>query len=688
MSHNRLRESRSPYLRQHAANPVHWYPWCDEAFAEASRLDRPVFLSIGYATCHWCHVMAHESFEDDQLAGLINQLTIPVKVDREEHPAVDAFYMRVTQAMSGGGGWPMTLLLTPGREAFFAATYLPPQDRDRRMGLRTLLLKANEVWQQRRSEVERVLADLRNSLSPRSSSVSAAIPDQRLPERARRELLERFDAQIPGFGDSPRFPQAQNLSLLLHFGTADADSVEARSARLVLDAMLAGGIHDQLAGGLHRYSTDRQWLVPHFEKMLYDQALLLSSLCDAYCVFHSQQLLKAIESTIDYVTQTLNSGSGGYCCGEDADSEGEEGVFYLWTQQQIEEILRDPLELKLATLHYGVRPEGNHVPEHHHKRDGRNILFKAKSALQLAFELKLSEDEVVEHLVKIRARLQSVREMRPRPLLDDKVLADWNGLLLTALSRAARVCQRGDWLDLALSTADHLLTDLRDTSGRLLHLRYDTGQSIPALLEDHAFVIQGLLECYRSAGRTRDLKAAKDLADFAVMHFTAPDGGFYQASADESLPARLVQDYGGALPAGQEVMAQVLLVLSAMLADTGLKERAGDLLKAMHSRIARNPSAWPTLMRAVELYHTPPRVLLLRGEASDADFQAACRLTQLPSCENLLVLRDTGDLNSLLEWLPPHSSAFSAHLCHEGYCGEPVRSIEELECLLSREGFA
>ncbi|MBL8994563.1 MAG: thioredoxin domain-containing protein, partial [Spirochaetia bacterium] len=543
---NRLAHSHSPYLLQHRENPVDWYEWGEEAFEKAREEDKPVFLSIGYSTCHWCHVMAHESFEDEEVAKLLNQYFICVKVDREERPDIDRIYMEVCQALTGHGGWPLTVVMDAERKPFFAGTYFPKDSAGERHGMLSLIPAIAEAWKNQRAEVLDSAENIVYQLAGFQSGLTPSALATGLLEKALGQFESRFDPAHGGFGSQPKFPSPHNLKFLLDYGVHFKSEKALAMVRTTLRKMRQGGIYDQVGFGFHRYSTDRHWLLPHFEKMLYDQSLHVLAYVEASQVLGDPLFRQTAEEILTYVARDLGSPEGGFFSAEDADSEGEEGKFYVWTTAEIKTILGKEDGARFAEC-YGLSEEGNFSEEHSGRKSGANIPH-----LPDDFESRLAAFNAE----SCRQKLFAVREKRIRPFLDDKCLADWNGLMLAAFSRAAFVFSEPRWLQRAAEAAAFIDRHLFQ-SGKLVK-RYRRGESgLAAHLDDYAYVIYGLLYFYEASFETRVLDQATRLLETAFELFWDEDkGGFYFTSADSrELPIRSMEFYDGALPSGNAVMA-------------------------------------------------------------------------------------------------------------------------------------
>ncbi len=577
---NRLIFSRSPYLLQHARNPVNWREWGPEALAEAQQRNLPLFVSIGYATCHWCHVMAHESFEDEEVADILNHAFVPVKVDREERPDLDEFCMAACQALTNSGGWPLNCLLKPDGTPFYALTYLPREPRHGSPGFLELLENLAKVWQHRQDAVERnadsLMEALRRQLQPQADE-SAPHPAS-LAERAAATLQQIHDPQFHGFGSAPKFPMPPYLLFLLHRPAA----AEQKLALDTLTALRRGGIWDQLGGGIHRYSTDQRWLVPHFEKMLYDQALVAYAALEAHSLSKDGGYLEMADNLLGFVLRELAAPQGGFYCGLDADAGGREGASYVWHKAEIEQVLGD--EAALFCHHFGVTAQGNF------EEPGENILFLAKP--------EIGEPEQIQQAC---ARLLAVRNRREQPLRDTKILAGWNGLMLAALARSAAVTGNQHHLKAARRAADFIDNNLTRPDGRLLRSWCNgSGSSIPAFLEDYAFLAWGQLELYRAGGAAADLQQTEQLCSAALRLFQHEDGSLSIIGVDaDQLPLAVGDSHDGVIPCGSSVLIATLLQLAALTGATVWRKAADRALGGLSAALVRQPLSLLWLLRAL-----------------------------------------------------------------------------------------
>ena len=679
---NRLIREKSPYLIQHAHNPVDWYPWSDEAFERARAENKPIFLSVGYSTCHWCHVMAHESFEDAEVARLMNEAFVCIKVDREERPDVDGIYMSVCQIMTGSGGWPLTILMTPERKPFFAGTYIPKENRHGRIGMIELIQGVERVWKTRHEEVLSSAEQVTTALQQVSKESSAGEPPGKTACRAAYEALAgQFDKSNGGFGGAPKFPSPHHFLFLLRYWKRTGEPAALEMVEKSLAAMRRGGVYDQLGYGFHRYSTDARWRLPHFEKMLYDQAMLSMAFLEAFQATGKTLYAETAGEIFTYVLRELKAPGGGFFCAEDADSEGEEGKFYQWTESEIRSVL-DADEAALVIGTFGIEKDGNFLDEATRQRTGRNVLFLAKSP----------EDATRTTLEGAREKLFRARGRRVRPGLDDKILTDWNGLMIAAMAKGAQVLDRPDWAEAAAEAARFVLTRLRDGRGRLLH-RYREGEAaVPAMLDDYAFLIWGLLELYEASFDAETLKNALELADNTINHFhDEKDGGFFFTADDgEEILFRQKDSYDGAIPSGNSVIMLDLLRLSRITGRSDLEQKAIGVSRAFARNIGQIPSAYSQLMVALEFLAGPQFEIVVAGKPGAQDTQEmldAVRRSFLPN--RVLLLRPQGAGSGAIAAIAPYTKDMkadggraTAYVCRNFACAKPVRTVDEMLGLL------
>jgi uncharacterized protein YyaL (SSP411 family) len=714
---NRLAREKSPYLLQHAHNPVDWYPWGEEAFAKARRENKPIFLSIGYSTCHWCHVMAHESFENEETAAIMNREFVNIKVDREERPDVDRVYMTFVQATTGGGGWPMSVWLTPDLKPFVGGTYFPPVDRYGQPGFTKVLERIAAAWKQGHEKIaeqgSKIVEALRGSQNAQPEA--AAKIDNQLFQTAYEQLSRSFDDKEGGFGTAPKFPRPVSLNFLTRFYNRDPKSESGKHALemdlVTLRKMAAGGMHDHLGGGFHRYSVDRYWHVPHFEKMLYDQAQLASAYLDAFQITQDRQYADVARDILDYVARDMTSKEGGFLSAEDADSllehgkpEHAEGAFYVWTEKQVDAALGD--DSSAFKFHYGVQPHGN-APEGSDPQDefrGKNILIERHTIAETAKHFKKSEDEARQSLARSRERLLSIRNKRPRPHLDDKIIAAWNGLMISAYARAAQILDEPRYLESATRAAKFLRSNLYDEKGKLLFRNYRESRSdIEGFADDYAFVIQGALDLYEASFEIEWLKFAIELQETQDrLFFDEKAGGYFSTSGkDKSVVLRMKDDNDSAEPAASSVAAINLLRLAQFRDDKKLDERARKTIDAFGPTLSHFASAMPQMLVAVDYSLSKPSQIVIAGKidppqdgfavANNEQTRALLKEVHrrfIP--KKILILADGGEgqkffseKNEAIPAMSPIDGKSAAYVCENFTCKAPVTDPKALGKLLS-----
>jgi uncharacterized protein YyaL (SSP411 family) len=668
---NRLAGESSPYLRQHRDNPVDWYPWGKEAFERAESEDRPVLLSVGYSACHWCHVMAHESFEDAETARLMNEHFVNVKVDREERPDVDAIYMNAVQAMTGSGGWPMTVVLTPQGEPFFGGTYFPSEDRYGRPSFRKVLTALADAWRERRDEVTSSAGEMRSYLARlgRTEGASGGL-DPNLPRDAVEALNREFDSLHGGFGGAPKFPPHSVLRFLLARPGEHARDM----AHLTLRRMAKGGIHDQVGGGFARYSVDERWLVPHFEKMLYDNAQLLSRYSEAYRHNADPLYAQVIDGTVAWLVRELRHPDGGFHSALDADSEGEEGLFYLWEEAEIDALLGD--EAPLAKAWFGVSPEGNF--------EGRNILTAPEDEESVASRFEVDDDALEERVESWRRQLLAAREKRVRPGLDDKVITSWNGLAIAGLADAGRVMHRPEYVEHARAAARFLRREMwRD--GRLLHA-FGGGQArIAGLLEDYAYLGLGLLALYHASFEEEWLLWALELVEAIGAHFVDDQGAFFSTPDDgEPLIVRPKGVSDAAVPSDNAAAAELFVQAARLTGRRELEERALAAVAGLADLVRRHPTGFGATLVAAEFLLHPPREVAVIGDMADAATRSLLRIVQQQPLPYAVVAHADEPGHPLVGRLPFLQGRGlvdgkpAAYVCEAGACRMPVTEPQEL----------
>ena len=684
---NRLIDETSPYLHQHAHNPVDWFPWGDEALQRARDEDRPILLSVGYSACHWCHVMAHESFENEGIARIMNQHFVNIKVDREERPDLDEIYMGAVQAITGSGGWPMTVFLTPDLRPFYGGTYFPPEDRFGRPGFTRVLQTIAAHYREQRESVEENATKVTEALQQNTALL--APQDQvgeNLLEGAFRQLAPSFDRSYGGFGEAPKFPGSMSLSLLLryHRKTGKAEALEM--VELTLKKMANGGVYDQLGGGFHRYSVDERWLVPHFEKMLYDNALLAWVYLEVYQVTGDAFYRRVVEEILTYVGREMTQSEGGFYATQDADSEGEEGRFFVWVPEEIEAVL-DGEEARLFMRYYDVTPAGNF-------EQGRSILHVDSEMPALSRFLQVDEETFRQAIEKGRQQLFEVRQQRVAPGRDEKLLVSWNGLMISAMARAHQVLGGDAYLQAAQSAAGFILDHMVE-EGRLQHTYKDGQARLPAYQDDYACFINGLLDLYEASFDLRWLREARTLSQVMIDLFWDREKGgfFYTPEGARDLIVRTKNPFDNATPSGNSIGALVLLRLGALTGDADLHEKAVQIFRLFGDMMDRAPSSCAQMICAFDFYQESPREIAIVGRPEDQrDFLQAVHRRFLPN--KVLVAGDPANCpEDLVEHLPllegkmeggPTRAA--AYVCRNFVCSKPASQAEDLVALLESSG--
>ncbi|WP_048126518.1 MULTISPECIES: thioredoxin domain-containing protein [unclassified Methanosarcina] len=688
---NRLINEKSPYLLQHAYNSVDWYPWGEEAFEKARKENKPVFLSIGYSTCHWCHVMAHESFEDEEIARLMNETFVSIKVDREERPDIDNIYMTVCQIILGRGGWPLSIIMTPGKKPFFAGTYIPKKSRFNQTGMLELVPRIKEIWNQQHEDVldsaEKITSTIQNMIV---ESAGEGLGKE-IIEEAYEELLESFDTEYGGFGGAPKFPTPHKISFLLRYWKRSGNPEALHIAEHTLDNMRSGGIYDHLGSGFHRYSTDNMWLLPHFEKMLYDQALTAIAYTEAYQVTGKDLYKETAEGILDYVLRDLTSPEGGFYCGEDADVEGEEGKYYLWTIEEVRSIL-GPDDSELITKMFNLKRGGNFEEEIRGRKTETNLFYMVLSPDSLATELEIPVEEVENRVQCAREKLLAARYERKRPSMDDKILTDWNGLMIAAFAKGFQVFRKQKYLKAAEKAADFIMETLYSPGNRLLHRYRDGAAGISGTSDDYAFLIHGLLELYEADFQLRYLKAAVSLNNELFEHFWDPVSGglYFTANDSEALIFRKKEFTDAAIPSGNSVEMLNLLRLSRIIADPELEGTADRLERAFSDMIKKAPSGYTQFLSSLDFRLGPSYEVIISGKRESPD--TVHMLEELWSHfvpNKVLVFRPEGEnpeIAGLAEYtteqLPIEGKA-TAYVCQNYECQLPTTETSEMLKMLN-----
>jgi uncharacterized protein YyaL (SSP411 family) len=695
MSANRLQYEKSPYLRQHAQNPVDWYPWGEEAFEKALREDKPIFLSIGYSTCHWCHVMERESFEVESTAALLNKWFVSIKVDREERPDIDRIYMSYVQATTGGGGWPMSVWLTPDLHPFVGGTYFPPDNRYGRPGFPAILERIAQAWRDDSARIVESSAQVMEELR-RQSAVTSEGPDHvpaTVMDSAFQQFRRSYDSKLGGFGGPPKFPRPSVHNFLLRYWKRTGNGEALDMVVETLIAMEKGGMNDQLGGGFHRYSVDEYWFVPHFEKMLYDQAQLVTSYLEAFQITGNATLAAAARRTIDYVLREMTAPEGAFWSAEDADSvvdpkdphHKSEGWFYIWSQSEVVELLGEE-HARWFAFRFGMEPGGNVVNDPHHEFTGRNILFQAHGLEETAHHFDRSPDEVMRALAEAQQRLLQARAKRVRPHLDDKILTAWNGLMISAIARGAAILNEPAYAEAARRAAGFLLAAMRDKGagdkdGGLLR-RYREGEAaIGAMLDDYAFLAQGLIDLYETTFDFRYLQAAISLTDDQRARFEDPAGGgfFASAHADAAKLNRIKDDYDGAEPSGNSVALLNLLRLHRITGREDLLASARNLIRAFSPRLAQQAFGMPQMLVACEFDLTPNREIVVAGTPAPEMIRHLWKGFD-PNRVLLKASQDLAQFQPAVLELAKGPAAVC--LCENFACQAPATNIEDLTRLL------
>ncbi len=688
---NKLIKEKSPYLLQHAYNPVDWHAWNEEAFEQARAENKPIFLSIGYSTCHWCHVMEKESFEDAEVAELMNEAFVSIKVDREERPDIDHVYMTVCQMMTGSGGWPLTIVMTPDKKPFFAATYIPKGSRFGRTGMMELIPRIREVWTNRHKDVLDSAENMTTALHSIEKEKPGELLDAGVFDKAYEELRQRYDTTYGGFSGAPKFPTPHNFFFLLRYWRR-ADRQEAlKMVEKTLQEIRWGGIFDQIGFGFHRYSTDREWLVPHFEKMLYDQAMLALAYLETYQATGNTLYSDTAREIFAYVLRDMRSPEGGFYSAEDADSEGVEGKFYVWTEQELREIL-PPDETDMIARAFHVEKTGNFREEASGKSFGTNILYTGKSLADIASEMKLPAKELKNKIDSARVRLFEARERRIHPHKDDKILTDWNGLMIAAFARGAQVLGDKTYADAVQGAVEFILKSMRKPDGRLLH-RYREGEaSIAAHLDDYAFLVWGLIELYEATFDARFLKTGLELnRDMLRRFWDERGGGLYFTSDDaENLIVRKKEVYDGALPSGNAVAMLNLLRLGRFTGDGDLEDRASKLQRAFSEQVRQFPSGYTQFLSALDFSLGPAREVVISGSLGAKDMLDAVRSRYFPN--QVVLFRPAGEESARIDAVAPFAKNYAsvdgkatAYVCSGQACKSPTTEVKDLLALLGQK---
>ncbi|UCF89460.1 MAG: thioredoxin domain-containing protein, partial [bacterium] len=679
------------YLLQHADNPVDWYPWGPEAFEKAKRENKPIFLSIGYSTCHWCHVMERESFSDPDVAALMNETFVCVKVDREERPDIDHLYMTTCQLLTGSGGWPLTIVMTPDRRPFFAGTYFPRDNRYGRPGMLEIVPRIRDLWRNERESLNETASQIAEGLHAFLSPDQTASPAPDISDRVFALLTQQYDTRHGGFGSAPKFPVFSNILFLLNYWSRSGNEQALDMVLQTLRSMRRGGIYDHLGYGMHRYSTDERWFAPHFEKMLYDQALAVLSWTESFRATGEDHFRKVTEEILSYVLRDLTSADGGFYSAEDADSEGEEGRFYTWTAGELEKTL-DEEEQRVVHAVYNTSVTGNFFTETG-RPTGRNILALNSGVADLSGRLGMGPEQLEEALRRIRKKLMDARDSRPRPSRDEKIMTDWNGLMIAALAKAGAASGEASYV-LAAERALSSILDSGDagTAG-LAHIRYSREQSVPAFLDDFAYLLWGVLELHQATFRNELLKTALDLASEMAGLFEDGDrGGFFlnRPGSDSSL-AGIKPSFDGPIPSGNAVAAMTLLRLGRLTGRKELEDQANGIFGAFASEMMSNPAGFAYMACAHDLAQNGTAEVVIIGKPEEGDTKRlihALHRSFLPFVTAAVV--DPGNPDPIITDLLPYASDMrlvegkaAAYICRDFACQAPISDPAEMLRALS-----
>lgn len=703
---NRLAKEKSPYLLQHAHNPVDWYPWGEEAFNKAREENKPIFLSIGYSTCYWCHVMEREVFEQDYMAELMNKIFINIKVDREERPDVDRIYMSALQAMTGSGGWPISMFLTPGLKPFYGATYVPPTSKYGMPGFDDLIKQIDNAWKTKREDVENSGNEIIEHLRKASENVStsSALNDEPM-KKGVEQCLSMFDEDVPGFGNAPRFPRPAMFNFLLRAFKRFNDDNALNMTAQILYVMAKGGIHDHLGGGFHRYSVDKFWIVPHFEKMLYDQAQLAVSYLELYQITKEKIFAGIAEAILHYVTSKLTySGPvniGGFYSAEDAESaldasnlkEKEEGAFYVWEKDEIEKLLGEE-NAEIFNFFFGVNENGNAPAgaDPHNVLKNKNILYEANTLSAAADKFGLPIEKIYSILQEGRKLLFETREERPLPHLDDKILTSWNGLMISAYTKAYRVLQKTEYLEQAVNAAEFILDKLYDKENKVLLHRYRDGEAkIEGGLQDYAFFIQALIDLYESSFDMKYLTAAVELTSLMIEYFyDNEEGGFWDISGkDKSILIKTKEDYDSAEPTGNSIAIMILLRLSQFTYNKELFDKAYKSLQLFSEKFKSHPYSMPQMLCALDFALQKPKQIIVAGKKDDIitnELVSEIYKYYLPN--EILIQAEPGKdypvIPFLSQVIPASIDKPAVYICENYACQLPIDNVEELRKALTK----
>ncbi|MBN2009376.1 thioredoxin domain-containing protein [candidate division KSB1 bacterium] len=687
---NRLQYEKSPYLLQHSGNPVNWYPWCDDAFDKAIQADKPIFLSIGYSTCHWCHVMAHESFEDDEVAKLLNRVFVCIKVDREERPDIDNIYMTSCQMMTGSGGWPLTIFMTPDKKPFYAGTYFPKESRSGRPGLIELVVRTESLWKDKRTELIQSGKEIHAHLKQINNQFAPIRLEMKVFEKAYKHLSQQFDSEHGGFGSAPKFPSPHQLMFLMRYWYRTEDAYAMQMAVKTLEAMQLGGIVDHIGFGFHRYSTDAEWILPHFEKMLYDQALLAIAYLEAYQITKTEAFATTARNIFTYVLRDMSSPEGGFYSAEDADSDGEEGTYYLWTLDELKAVLGHDDAIVAADV-FNIRDGGNFKDQATGKRVGRCLLYCNGDDKIHAGSYGMTVTDFQQRLEIIKQKLFKFRKRRIHPDKDDKILADWNGLMIAALAFGGKVLKHAAYTQAAEKAVSFISTRMIK-NGRLLHRYRDGDANIDGFVDDFAFLIWGLLELYQTTYNATYLKQSIELSNVLLDTFWDDQhGGFYFTADDtEQLLMRQKEIYDGAIPSGNSVALSNFLKLGRLTGDKKWDDCAEQLIFAFSEKVSKTPAAFTYFLSGLNFHLGETFELVLVGKRTDANSQTVFKKMAESFLPYVAVTFISADEHSdpVLELVPflneykMQDSRLTIYLCRNFECELPTTDVTVLENLI------
>jgi len=684
---NRLINEKSPYLLQHAKNPVDWFPWSQEAFHKAKKENKPIFLSIGYSTCHWCHVMANESFEDEEVAKLLNNNFVCIKVDREERPDIDKIYMNFCQIITGTGGWPLTIIMTPDKEPFFAATYIPKQSRYEMKGLLVLIPEIKNLWENKPDSLQKSASEITKALQKIKKSSEGKELNEKTIEIAFEKLFNSFDELHGGFGNFPKFPTPHNLLFLLRYWKRTGNNYSLKMVEKTLEQMRQGGIYDHIGFGFHRYSTDRQWILPHFEKMLYDQALLIFAYSEAYQATKKPIFKKTAQEIIEYILHDMTDEEGGFYSAIDADSEGKEGKFYTWDYEELRNILSSE-ELRIVEKFYNIKKDGNFSAKEK-SVDKKNIMYQLMSIDEYTDFYDFDREKLTCKLEKIRVKLFNKRKKRIHPEKDDKILTDWNGLMIAALSKASCVFNEISYIEKAEKAFNFISKNMIKKSGELLH-RYRDGESkVQGFADDYAFLTFGLIEIYLATLSSKYLKISLELNKYLLNHFWDKSSGglFFTSDTDEKLIARTKEIYDGAIPSANSITMYNLIRLARITGNSDFEEKAKQIGITFYDQIIGYPMGYTQVLIGLDFAIGPSFEIVIVGDKNKADTNKIINeLNKIYLPNKVVILKEPTLKNSEIEKISSFVKEYSQienkatiYVCRNQKCSLPTTIIEKMK---------